>query len=103
MPLRDLSIGLGVIVIWALNIIVIKVGVTDMPPLLLTTLRFALVALLLVPFHPVARHQLPFLALLSLTFGTLHFACCSSGSARPKRVPAPCWCRWARPSPPCWR
>ncbi|RAW08546.1 EamA family transporter [Halomonas elongata] len=74
MPLRDLSIGLGVIVIWALNIIVIKVGVADMPPLLLTTLRFALVALLLVPFHPVARHQLPFLALLSLTFGTLHFA-----------------------------
>ncbi|OBX34453.1 hypothetical protein A8U91_03506 [Halomonas elongata] len=32
MPLRDLSIGLGVIVIWALNIIVIKVGVADMPP-----------------------------------------------------------------------
>ncbi|GED21122.1 EamA family transporter [Halomonas sabkhae] len=74
MPLRDLAIGLGVILIWALNIIVIKVGVTDLPPLLLTTLRFALVALLLVPFHPVARHQLPFLAVLSLTFGTLHFA-----------------------------
>ncbi|MDR5858939.1 EamA family transporter [Halomonas eurihalina] len=74
MPLRDLSIGLGVIIIWALNVIVIKVGVADIPPLLLTTLRFSLVALLLVPFHPVARHQLPFLVLLSLTFGTLHFA-----------------------------
>ncbi|MCW4149654.1 EamA family transporter [Halomonas sp. 18H] len=74
MPLRDLAIGLGVILIWALNIIVIKVGVTEMPPLMLTTLRFALAALLLVPFHPVARHQLPFLAVLSVTFGTLHFA-----------------------------
>ncbi|MBB3232280.1 DMT family transporter [Halomonas stenophila] len=74
MPLRDLALGLGVVAIWALNIIVIKLGVAELPPLLLTTLRFVLVAALLVPFHPVARHQLPFLALLSLTFGTLHFA-----------------------------
>ncbi|MDC8802898.1 EamA family transporter [Halomonas pacifica] len=74
MPLRDLLLGLAVIVIWALNIIVIKLGVDDLPPLLLTTLRFMLVAALLVPFHPVARHQLPFLALLSMTFGSLHFA-----------------------------
>jgi len=73
-PLRDLALGLAVIVIWALNIIVIKLGVAELPPLLLTTLRFALVAALLVPFHPVARHQLPFLALLSVTFGSLHFA-----------------------------
>ncbi|QFU02787.1 putative amino-acid metabolite efflux pump [Halomonas sp. THAF5a] len=74
MPLRDLALGLAVIAIWALNIIVIKLGVVELPPLLLTTLRFALVAALLVPFHPVARHQLPFLALLSVTFGSLHFA-----------------------------
>lgn len=74
MPLRDLALGLAVIIIWALNIIVIKLGVAELPPLLLTTLRFALVALLLVPFHPVARHQLPFLLLLSVTFGSLHFA-----------------------------
>ncbi|ALM53547.1 DMT family transporter [Halomonas huangheensis] len=74
MPLRDLLPGLFAIALWALNIIVIKVGVTEMPPLLLTTLRFTLVALLLVPFYPVSRHQLPFLLLLSLTFGAMHFA-----------------------------
>ncbi|WP_163558752.1 EamA family transporter [Halomonas sp. NO4] len=74
MPPRDLLLGLLIVAIWALNIIVIKLGVTELPPLTLTTLRFALVAVLLVPFHPVARHQLPFLALLSVTFGTLHFA-----------------------------
>nr|WP_283101543.1 EamA family transporter [Halomonas populi] len=67
-------LGLGVIAIWALNIIVIKLGVAEIPPLLLTTLRFILVALLLVPFYPVPRHQLPFLLMLSVTFGTLHFA-----------------------------
>ncbi|MFG6666015.1 DMT family transporter [Halomonas sp. HNIBRBA4712] len=74
MPLRDLLLGLLVVAIWALNIIVIKVGVIELPPLLMTTLRFILVALLLVPFHPVPRAQLPFLLLLSFTFGTLHFA-----------------------------
>ncbi|WP_111414034.1 DMT family transporter [Billgrantia lactosivorans] len=74
MPLRDLLLGLSIVAIWALNIIVIKLGVQELPPLLLTTLRFLLVAALLVPFHPVARHQLPFLLLLSATFGTLHFA-----------------------------
>ena len=74
MPLRDLLLGLFVIAIWALNIIVIKVGVAELPPLLMTTLRFMLVAVLLVPFYPVARVQLPFLLLLSITFGSLHFA-----------------------------
>ena len=73
-PLRDLMLGLLVIAIWALNIIVIKVGVAELPPLLMTTLRFMLVAALLVPFYPVARAQLPFLLLLSITFGSLHFA-----------------------------
>ncbi|MED5458333.1 MAG: EamA family transporter, partial [Pseudomonadota bacterium] len=74
MPLRDLLLGLLVMVIWSLNIIVIKVGVAELPPLLMTTLRFILVAALLVPFYPVARAQLPFLVLLSITFGSLHFA-----------------------------
>lgn len=71
---RDLLLGLAVVAIWALNIIVIKLGVAEIPPLLMTTLRFILVAMLLVPFHPVPRHQMPFLMLLSATFGTLHFA-----------------------------
>ncbi len=74
MPLKDLAIGLGIIAIWAFNVIVIKVGVTTLPPLLMTTLRLGLVAVLLVPFYRAPRHQLPFLALLSVTFGTLHFA-----------------------------
>lgn len=74
MPARDVVLALLVVFIWALNIIVIKFGVAEMPPLMLVTLRFALVAVLLVPFYPVARHHLPFLLLLSVTFGTLHFA-----------------------------
>lgn len=74
MPPRDLLLGLVIVAIWALNIIVIKLGVEELPPLLLTTLRFLLVAALLVPFHPVARQHFAFLLLLSVTFGSLHFA-----------------------------
>ncbi|QEA40728.1 EamA family transporter [Pistricoccus aurantiacus] len=74
MPLRDLLLGLGVIAIWALNVIVIKIGVDHFPPLLMTALRFVLVAAILVPFRPVSRSQLPFLLLISFVFGTLHFA-----------------------------
>lgn len=74
MPLRDLLLGLTVIALWALNIIVIKLGVEEIPPLLLMTLRFTLVAALLVPLNPVSRYHLPFLLLLSVTFGTMHFA-----------------------------
>ncbi|WP_110667205.1 DMT family transporter [Salinicola halophilus] len=73
MPPKDLAIGLGIIVIWAFNIIVIKLGVADLPPLLVTLLRFALVALLVVPFTRITRVQLPWILLLAVTFGGLHF------------------------------
>ncbi|MHB0775846.1 DMT family transporter [Halomonas sp. WWR20] len=74
MPLRDLLLGLGVILLWGLNIIFIKIGVAEIPPLLLMTLRFMLVAVILVPFVPITLAQLPRLLLLSFTFGSMHFA-----------------------------
>jgi O-acetylserine/cysteine efflux transporter len=46
MPMRNKDIGLGLIVvtIWGLNFIAIKVGLQDMPPLLLGAIRFFVVA-----------------------------------------------------------
>lgn len=73
MPLRDLSLVLGVIVIWAFNTIMIKFGLAEMPPLLLTTLRFMLVAALIVPFTRITRVQLPWLVALAFSFGLMHF------------------------------
>jgi len=72
-PLKDLLIGLGIIAIWAFNIIVIKVGIEDLPPLLVTLLRFLLVAVLVVPFTRISRQQLPWILILAVTFGGLHF------------------------------
>jgi len=73
MPLRDKLLALGVICIWALNMVVIKIGVTEIPPILMSALRFVLVAALVVPFTRLTRRQLPGVLLVSFTFGTLHF------------------------------
>ncbi|MGB1025752.1 MAG: DMT family transporter, partial [Rhodospirillaceae bacterium] len=62
-----------VVFLWGFNIVVAKVGVGEISPFTLTFIRFALVALLLVPFfHPKKRH-LPWIAVLALTFGVMHF------------------------------
>ncbi len=73
MPLRHKLLAVLVVCVWALNMIVIKLGVQEIPPLLMTALRFVLVAALVVPFKRVARAQLPGILLVSFTFGTVHF------------------------------
>ncbi|TSJ61990.1 EamA family transporter [Starkeya sp. 3C] len=73
MPLRDKLLAVAVICLWALNMIVIKLGVAELPPMLTTALRFTLVSALLVPFTRLSRRQLPGVLLVSVTFGTIHF------------------------------
>ncbi|MBS9477864.1 DMT family transporter [Ancylobacter radicis] len=73
MPLRDKLLALAVVGVWALNMIVIKLGVAEIPPLLTTALRFVVVSVLVVPFTRVSRAQLPGIILVSFTFGTVHF------------------------------
>jgi O-acetylserine/cysteine efflux transporter len=69
----DLLAALAVVALWGLNFVVVKLGVADMPPLLLTTLRFTLAAVLLVPFLRPRREHLKGILILSVTFGTVHF------------------------------
>lgn len=59
---------------WSFNFIVMKWGVAQMPPLLFVALRFAVVALVLVPFAPLPRGRWWPLFLLSVTLATVHFA-----------------------------
>lgn len=69
----DVLLAVVVMLTWGLNFPVAKFGLHAFPPLLLMTLRFALVALLLVPFKRVPRHKLPGIAVLSVLMGSLHF------------------------------
>lgn len=79
MGARDILLALLVQVLWGLNIVVAKAGVDALPPMFFTTLRFALVAVLVVPFFKVPWHALKGLLLLSATFGTLHFGLLFTG------------------------
>jgi O-acetylserine/cysteine efflux transporter len=44
MPLRDLLLALVVVLVWGVNFVITKIGLRDVPPMLLGALRFTLVA-----------------------------------------------------------
>ncbi len=83
MRLGDIALAVGIMVIWGCNFVVVKFGLEDFPPLLLTGLRFCLVALALIWFVPRPdAHTLRRLAALSVTFGSLHFSLMFLGLTR---------------------
>ena len=71
---KDLLLALVVIIVWGLNFVVIKVGLHDMPPMLLGALRFILAAFPAILF--VKRPQIPlrWLLLYGLTILLGQFA-----------------------------
>jgi len=71
---HGIGIGLIVAVLWGLNFIAIKLGLADMPPLLLATIRFIIVcipAIFFLPKPPVGWRQL---IALGLTLNVGQFA-----------------------------
>lgn len=76
MPASHLLAALAVVVIWGVNFVVIKVGLREVPPLLLAALRFALAAfpavfLVARPSVPFARIAAYGLVMFSAQFGLL--------------------------------
>ena len=71
---RDVAILVFVTLIWGMNFAVVKFGLESFPPLLFIALRFALVAVALLPFvKPPKGYWLPVFG-VSITLGFLHFA-----------------------------
>jgi O-acetylserine/cysteine efflux transporter len=72
---KDLLLALVVIVVWGMNFVVIKVGLEDMPPMLLGALRFMLAAFPAILF--IKRPQIPLRWLLAygltISFGQFAF------------------------------
>ncbi|OSQ38415.1 DMT family transporter [Thalassospira mesophila] len=73
MPIKAALLSFSVALIWGMNILTVKGAVSEIPPVMLTAMRFAAVALLLVPFTKIPRKKLGKLALLSVVFGSGHF------------------------------
>ncbi len=55
MTFKDTLRALLVVVIWGLNFPIIKIGLEELPPILFSALRFAIVALPLVFFIPLPK------------------------------------------------
>lgn len=70
MTVPDIFIALGVVIIWGVNFVVMKIGLQDLPPILFSALRFLFSALPLVCF--VKRPQLPWR--LVAIYGMFQFA-----------------------------
>ena len=85
MTRKDGSLALLVVVVWGLNFVVIKLGLHNMPPLMLAGLRFMLVAFPALLF--VARPAIPLRLLLgyglTISFGQFAFLFCAIGLGMP--------------------
>ncbi|MBZ0057235.1 O-acetylserine/cysteine exporter [Leclercia barmai] len=85
MTRKDGLLALLVVVVWGLNFVVIKVGLHNMPPLMLAGLRFMLVAFPALFF--VARPKIPFRLLLgyglTISFGQFAFLFCAINFGMP--------------------
>lgn len=77
-PLHLLAF-VGVMIIWGFNFAMAKWGLQELSPLLLMTLRFGIVALLLVPFVPRPNGRWREIVLLSFLLGFLHFSMMFTG------------------------
>ena len=85
MTRKDGLLALLVVVVWGLNFVVIKLGLHNMPPLMLAGLRFMLVAFPALLF--VARPAIPLRLLLgyglTISFGQFAFLFCAIGLGMP--------------------
>lgn len=75
----DLLLAVGVMIIWGYNFVIAKYGLAEMPPLLFVALRFALVAVLLVPFVRMPRGRWRDVLILAVLLGLIHFSLMFTG------------------------
>lgn len=74
MQKRDILIGLVVVTVWGLNFIAIKVGLQDIPPLLLVVLRFVFTCFPIIFFLPKPPVTWPWLIALGLSINVGQFS-----------------------------
>ena len=79
MNTADIALAVAVSFFWGLNFVVAKLGLTELPPMAMMTARFALVTLLLVPFVRAPVGRMREIAILSFTFGLVHFSLMFTG------------------------
>lgn len=85
---RHLAALLAITLIWGLNLVISKIGLTHAPPMLFTTLRFALLALLLWPFLRIVPGRMSAMVVAALLSGALNFSLLFAGLSIAQNVSA---------------
>lgn len=78
----DLLVALAIMVVWGLNFPLAKTALEEFPPIFAMSLRFALIAALLLPFARPPRGRYAALFRLAVTLGLVHFSLMFTGVAR---------------------
>jgi O-acetylserine/cysteine efflux transporter len=83
MPFKDTLIALLVALLWGAQVTAVKIGGTQLPPILMVAIRFAIMAVFLLPFlKRIPSHNLGVTFLVATVTGTLHFGLLYCGIAR---------------------
>lgn len=77
----DLVAAVAVNLAWGLNFTIAKLGVAELPPMLLIALRYGLTAVLLIPWLRWPHGQFQQILAVSFTLGFLHFSLMITGLA----------------------
>jgi O-acetylserine/cysteine efflux transporter len=73
MPVRHRILAIAVAIIWGVNFVVIDLGLHDVPPLVLTALRFAACAVPLVFFVPRPTARTRYVVAYGAVFGAVQY------------------------------
>jgi len=71
---QHLLLMLVVNLVWGFTFVAGKWGVTELPPILFTGMRFLLIAMVLIPFLKIHKGQMKALFLIGMFSGALHFS-----------------------------
>lgn len=71
---RHILLVLVIAVIWGSNFVVAKIGMAEVPPFLFTGLRFAFLAVILLPFLKIHKGRMRTVVQIGVLAGGLHFA-----------------------------
>ncbi|KIQ60373.1 MULTISPECIES: DMT family transporter [Pseudomonas] len=83
MPLKDSLLALLVALLWGAQVTAVKIGGAELPPILMVAMRYAIMALFLLPLlKRLKREQFGTVALVATITGTLHFGLLYCGIAR---------------------
>ncbi|MGB0820699.1 MAG: EamA family transporter, partial [Parvibaculales bacterium] len=71
---RHLFLMLIICVVWGFTFVAGKAGLSEMPPMLFTALRYMVLSLLLFPFLHIVHGKMPQVMFITITMGSIHFA-----------------------------